>query len=235
MSVEFNKTKESLGAYGHEDGYLRCKGRLDRGKLPFDTKLPILIPNSHHFTDLVVESAHEKVYHNGVRETLLEIRSKYWIPKGRQTVNRILGKCLLCRKLERLPYPSPAVSDLPEFRVVPGRAFKASGIDLCGPVCTKVHPKNKQMTNNYISITTCASSRMIHLEILLDETTAAYLQSQRRRIARRGIAKSIVSDNGKTLGRALKEFNARNGDIIFPEHHGGENYLSASSDPLRGA
>ena len=104
------------------------------------------------------------------------------------------------------------MSDLPEFRVVPGRAFKASGIDLCGPVCTKVHPKNKQMTNNYISITTCASSRMIHLEILPDQTTAAYLRSQRRFIAQQGIPKLIVSDNGKTFkGRALKQFNARQG------------------------
>ena len=119
-SVEFNKMKESLGVYEHEDGYLWCKGQLGRGKLPFDTKLPILLPNSHHVTELVVQSAHEKVYHNGVRETLLEIRSKYWIPKGRQTVKRILNKCLLCRKLEGLPYPSPAVSDLPEFRVVRG-------------------------------------------------------------------------------------------------------------------
>ena len=24
LSVEFNKTKESLGVYEHEDGYLRC-------------------------------------------------------------------------------------------------------------------------------------------------------------------------------------------------------------------
>ena len=117
-SVEFNKTKESLGVYEHEDGYLRCKGRLGRGKLPFDTKLPILLPNSHHFTDLVMQNAHKKVYHNGVRETLLEIRSMYWIPKGRQTVKRILNKCLLGRKLGRLPYPSPTESDLPEFRVV---------------------------------------------------------------------------------------------------------------------
>ena len=60
------------------------------------------------------------VFKHGVRETLLEIRSKYWIPKGRQTVKRILNKCLLCRKLEGLPYPSPTVSDLPEFRVVGG-------------------------------------------------------------------------------------------------------------------
>ena len=68
------------------------------------------------------------------------------------------------------------------------------------------------MTKNYISITTCASSRMIHLEILPDQTTAAYLRSQRRFIAQQGIPKLIVSDNGKTFkGRALKQFNARQG------------------------
>ena len=68
------------------------------------------------------------------------------------------------------------------------------------------------MTKNYISISICASSRMIHLEILPDQSTAAYLRSQRRFIARRGIPKLIVSDNGKTFkGRALKQFKTRRG------------------------
>ena len=57
LSFEFNKTKEILEIYEHEDGYLRCKCRLGRGKLPFDTNLPILLPNSHHFTDLIILSA----------------------------------------------------------------------------------------------------------------------------------------------------------------------------------
>ena len=53
---------------------------------------------------------------------------------------------------------------------------------------------------------------MIHLEILPDQTTAAYLRSQRSFIARREIPKLIVSDNWKTFkGRALKQFNARRG------------------------
>ena len=209
-SVKFNKTKKSLGVYEHEDRYLRCKGWLGKEKLLFDTKLPILLPNFHHFAYLVAQSAHEKLYQNGIKETLLEIRSKYWIPKVSQTIKRILNKCLLCRKLERLPYPSPAVSDLPEFKVVEGRVFKAAEADLCGPVYTKVHPKNKQMTKNYISITAGVSSRIIHLKILSDQTTAAYLRIQRRFIAWPGIPKLIVSDNGKTFkGRALKQFNAR--------------------------
>ena len=51
---------------------------------------------------------------------------------------------------------------------------------------------------------------MIHLEILPDQSTAAYVRSQRRFTARRGIPKLIVSDNGKTFkGRTLKQFNMR--------------------------
>ena len=99
-SVEFNKMRESLGVHEHKDGYLRCKGQLSRGKLSFDAKLPILLLNSHHFTELIIQSTHKKVHHNGVRETLLEIRLKYWIHKDRQTVKIILNKRLLCRKLE---------------------------------------------------------------------------------------------------------------------------------------
>ena len=114
------------------------------------------------------------------------------------------------RKLEGLPYPSPIVSDLPKFRVVGGRAFTAAGVDLCGPVYTKVHPKRKEMTKKYISITTFAASRMIQLEILPDQSTAAYLKSQRKFIAWQEIQKLIVSDSGKTFkGRALKQFSAR--------------------------
>ena len=188
-SVEFNKTRESLGIYKHEDMYLRCKGQLGREKLPFDPKLPILPPNSHHFIELVIQSAHEKVCHNGVRETLLELRSKYWI----------LNKCFFCRKLERLQYPSPIVNDLLELRVVGGQAYKVADVDLCRSVYTKVPPKSKEMTKNYISITTCTASRMLHLRIWRDQSTAASLRSQRRFIARQEIPKLIVSDNGKTF------------------------------------
>ena len=106
------------------------------------------------------------------------------------------------------------MSDLPKFRVAGGRAFTAAGVDLCGPVYTKVHPKRKEMTKKYISITTFAASRMVQLEILSHQSTAAYLKSQRRFIARQEIQKLIVSDSGKTVtGRALKQFNARRGII----------------------
>ena len=203
-SVEFNKTKELLGAYEHEDRYLRCKGQLGRGKLSFDTKLPILLPNFHHFTDLVVLTTHEKVYHNDVRQTLLEIRSKYWIPKGRQTVKRILNKCALCRKLEGLPCPSHAVSDLPEFRVVGGPAFKAAGVGLCGSVYTKVHPKSTEVTKNYITITIFTDFTRWFYSIIFTKWKKIYCMTRNSKVD--------CFWQWKTFkGRALKQLNAKQG------------------------
>ena len=44
--------------------------------------------------------AHECVIHNGVRETLTEVRSRYWITKGRSFVRMIVRQCVTCRRFE---------------------------------------------------------------------------------------------------------------------------------------
>ena len=68
------------------------------------------------------------------------------------------------------------------------------------------------MHKAYIALSTCATSRMIHLELLTDLSTASYVRSQTRMIARRGYPKMFVSDNAKTFkGIQLKRYNSKNG------------------------
>ena len=164
-------------------------------------------------TELIISEAHQKVYHNGVKETLAEVRSVYWIPRGRQTVKKIIKRCYVCRKLEGLAYPPPVTADLPECRVEPGIAFETAGVDFCGPVYVKeMYKREGDMHKAYIALTTCATSRMLHLEITPDLTTAAYIRSQRRFISRRGYPRLMISDNGKTFkGIELRKFNAKHG------------------------
>ena len=207
----YEKRAVSLGLYEDVEGIWRCKGRLGRAKLPFDKKFPIIMPRSHHFTELLIRDAHNNVYHNGVKETLAELRSKFWIVKGRQIVKKLLKKCFVCKKLEGLAYPPPATSDLPDFRVGASRAFETVGVDFCGPVYVKDIYTAGSMHKAYIAINTCTSTRMLHLELVPNLTTAAYVRSHRRFIARRGYPALMVSDNGKTFkGQELKKFNARN-------------------------
>ena len=218
---KFKKMAESLGVKKDSKGFLRCHGRMGRSKLPFDVKHPLLLPSHHWVTNLFIWACHERVYHNGVRETLTEFRTNYWITKGRQRVKMLKG-CHLCKLMEGLSYPAPTTADLPEFRLDGGRSFKYTGVDYCGPVYVKnIYSKKKgkekkndqdEMNKAYILIFTCATSRMVHLELCPDLGTETYIRAQERFTDRKAKPAMFVSDNGKTFkGKSLKKFNAANG------------------------
>ena len=80
-----------------------------------DTKYPILLPRDHYLTKLIVLGAHEKVYHNKVKDTLNELRSKFWIVRGRQLVKKVIHRCFLCKKLEGETIFIAAASRLTKF------------------------------------------------------------------------------------------------------------------------
>ena len=123
----------------------------------------------------------------------------FWIPKGKQAINRVIRRCLLCKRLVELSNSPPQQSHFPGFIVVLGRTFKSTGIDLWRSVFVTMHSKSKQMTKNYISITTYPISRVVHLEVLVDQSTEAYLRIQRGCIALRWVPTLMISNNGNTF------------------------------------
>ena len=54
----------------------------------------------------------------------------------------------------------------------------------------------------WVCLYTCCIVRAVHLDLVLDLTTEAFLQSFRRFVALRGLPKKVVSDNGKTFKAA---------------------------------
>lgn len=101
--LHLQENNESLSVFEDEDGVLRCKGRIQNSTLPYSIKFPVLLPRKHHFTELVILHSHGTVKHNGIRETLTEVRSNYWIVKGRQAVKGLLSRCVVCKKLSGKP------------------------------------------------------------------------------------------------------------------------------------
>jgi len=71
----------------------------------------------------VINDCHLKVPHNGARDTLTELRSRFWVTKGRQTAKTVIGKCPVCKKLEGRSYGVPPPLPLPEFRLSDELAF----------------------------------------------------------------------------------------------------------------
>ena len=185
----FQQLKNELGLVESE-GILRCIGRLVNSDLDFDARRPIIIPRDHAYTTMVINDCHERVMHGGVRATLAEVRSKYWIPKGRQYVKKILNKCAICKR-----HSAPCT--VPDFRVRQAPAFSKVGVDFAGPLYVKATAGG--MRKVYIALFSCCVTRAIHLELVEDLTAEAFRRALRRFAARRGTPTLIVSDNAKTF------------------------------------
>lgn len=119
------------------EGVLRCVGRLTNADLAPEARAPVILPNDHELTKMIILECHERVHHCGTRATLTELRTKYWVPKGRQTVKKIVNSCVTCKRLQGPAYNAPKVAPLPEFRVREVPAFSKVGIDFAGPLYVK--------------------------------------------------------------------------------------------------
>ena len=139
---------------------LRCVGRLVKSYLDFDARRPIILPRKHHLTKLIIQYCHESVHHSGVRATLAQLRSKYWVPRGRQVVKGVLSECVTCKKLKGKPYSSPPTAALPEFRVREAPPFSRVGVDFAGPLYVK--GKKGEMEKVYIALFSCCVIRAVH-------------------------------------------------------------------------
>ena len=190
----------NLRVFKDEAGVFRCGGRMNKSSMPYESKFPILLPRDHQLTKLIIIDAHQKVYHNGVRETLTEIRANYWITKGRQQVKRVINCCVVCKKIQGLNYTTPQSAPLPDFRVSEEHAFTNVGVDHAGPLFVKnIYDHQGEMYKCHLALFTCCTTRALHLEITPDLTGEAFLRTLKRFIGRRGIPSVINSDNGKTF------------------------------------
>ena len=79
-------------------------------------KYPALLSSDSYVTALIIRQCHERIFHNKTRETLDEFRSGYWITKARQTIRRIIYRCVWCHSFEGQPFPTPVMAHLPEFK-----------------------------------------------------------------------------------------------------------------------
>ena len=77
------------------------------------------------------------VLHSGAKDTLTELRSKFWITGGRSLVCQLIKKCVICKRYNASYYRPPPPPPLLVYRDKGGLAFTSIGIDYAGPVTIK--------------------------------------------------------------------------------------------------
>ena len=138
-------------------------------EVPYTVKNLILLPRSHPLTTLLVQEAHERVFHDGIKETLTEIRRKYWIPRVKRLTRQLIHQRVLCRKLEGTSFKPPPPPPLPTFRVKQDPAFTYTGVDFAGPI--HVRGSDDVSQKDWICLFTCYATRGVHLEATTDQST----------------------------------------------------------------
>ncbi|XP_058840273.1 uncharacterized protein LOC131695773 [Topomyia yanbarensis] len=183
---------------------LRVGGRLKLAQLPYQMKHPALLPSFHPLSLLIANYYHNKMLHAGGRVLLSVIREEFWPVHGRRLVRSTVRKCFRCTRLN----PEPArqhIGQLPVHRIVPSRPFSVAGVDYAGPLYLKPIHKRAAPAKAYICLFICFATKAVHIELVSDLTTQAFLCALRRFIARRGRPTHIHSDNGKNFEGAKNE------------------------------
>lgn len=137
-----------------QDNILRCQGRLRHADLEIEAKNPRILPKHHKLTELIIMFCHEQVHHCGLRATLAQVRSQFWVPRGRQTVKQVIKQCLVCTKHQGKP----------DFRVKEVPPFSKVGVDFAGPLYVKGNAG--KMDKVYVTLWSCCVTRAIHLDLV---------------------------------------------------------------------
>jgi hypothetical protein len=185
-----------------DEGLIHLGGRLQFADLSGQQRHPLLLDGQHHFTKLLVMQTHIRLHRLGVCIVPVELRHEFWILCARQTIKKVLNTCPPC-KIAKNPFGREIEAPLQAERVTPLRPFAVTGIDFAGPLYIKV---GNDTWKCYITLSTCAITRAIHLELCMAMMTDKFLLTLQRFISRRGLQHTIYMDNTQT-------FHASNGEL----------------------
>ena len=120
-------------------GLLVCGGRIQTFNED-KTAVPVL-PFEAWVSTLLAQESH-KANHEGVAGTLLRMRKKAWVIKGRRLAKKMVDSCVVCRK-NKAKQCQQIMADLPLERTGPAAPFEFTTMDLFGPYEVKDEVKKR--------------------------------------------------------------------------------------------
>ncbi|KHJ76044.1 hypothetical protein OESDEN_24337, partial [Oesophagostomum dentatum] len=189
-----------------DDRLLRKFSRLQNADISYDAANPLHIPKLSRLCRLIAEDYHRSMLHSGANQLLYNIRQRYWIPQDRLLCKSVLKHCVICRRFNSAPFRYPNMGPLPKERVTKSPPFTYTGVDLMGPILTK--NAAREDNKRYAVLFTCLVTRLVHLEVATDLSAKSFIFTLKRFIARRGVPRKIISDNGTNF--QLAELILRN-------------------------
>ena len=184
---------------------LRVGGRRQLSQTSYQSQHPIILHGKHPLTHMIIHAEHLRLLHAGPTLLTASLSRRYHVVGGRKVIRSVARKCLTCRRYTARPKPQ-TLGQLPIERVTPGPVFDKVGVDYAGPVMIKYgYVRKPTVVKAYICVFVSLSVKAVHLELVTDLTSEAFIACLKRFIARRGLPSLIWSDNGTNFVGATRE------------------------------
>ena len=185
------------------DLVLRVGGRLGETEtMTYDAKFPMILPNKDNNVKALIRHQHYRLAHATINHTYHALRERYYILGGRTTVSEVLRYCVPCQKLEKTPLPQKE-GTLPKDRIELVKPFRATGIDVLGPIGVKMG--NRATHKRWVLLLTCMATRAISLQPLKDMSTPTLINALVKFHNTFPGLEIIYSDNGTNFKGACRE------------------------------
>ena len=199
---------------------MRVGGRLSNASLSYDQQHPVILDGKHLITKLIITSEHLRLMHAGPTLLLSSLNQRFHIIKARRVIRSITQQCIVCKRQSIHPQPQ-MLAQLPSERVSAAVPFERTGVDYAGPFQIKYgYVRKPTVIKTYICLFVCLTVKAIHLEVVSDLTTEAFIAALRRFIARRGCPALIWSDHGSNFIGAQNELKELQSFIAEPNTQG---------------
>ena len=200
-SIPRSSALRSLNPFLDEQGLLRVGGRQENSELAYSRHHPIIIHGKYPVSKLLFRSEHLRLLHAGPLLVSASLGRHYHVVGGHRAIRSSTRSCVICRRKSVRPR-SPVMGQLPFERVTADLVFSRVGVD-------QTWSHSQAYCRKGLHCSVCLPvSEVVHIELVSDLTSEAFIACLRRFIARRGKPTLIWSDHGTNfLGatRLLKE------------------------------
>ncbi|XP_075990327.1 uncharacterized protein LOC142985980 [Anticarsia gemmatalis] len=144
-------------------------------------------------------AADVEVFRYGFTADIEKMFRMIWVNECDQELQKIVycGEIILETRRHNPDKHYQLMGDLPEARCNRSRPFYNTGVDYTGFIDIKTNKgRGVKTTKGYVTLFVCMATKAVHLELVSDLTTSAFLAALRRMAARRGTPRHIFSDNG---------------------------------------
>ncbi|XP_037041775.1 uncharacterized protein LOC119078378 [Bradysia coprophila] len=178
-----------LSPYINSEGVICMRGRIPGTN-------PIILPQNHRFTKLLIQWYHEINLHQGVDTVINHLREQFWIPRCRTTVRESFKSCMMCR-VKKPKVKLVEMGDIPKERSEQCEfPFTFTGVDYFGPMMVKYGRRYEKVWG---SLFTCLTTRGIHVELASSLNTNSAIMAITRFMNIRGVPRKVFSDHGSNF------------------------------------